>query len=307
MKKAIVAGATGYIGRYVVQELLKNNIEVLAIGRRKKSELNSEIRKVIEQTTYCELDVRNISLLPRILKDIDWQTSENCVFYNFAWSGFNRLTDGTVEEQTKNVTFVANSVVVAKEIGCVKFINAGSIEESYVEEYLLHDWKNTSYHSSHDLYAISKLSARNMCKLLAYLNKIDYVHTRVSVLVDQSLSGNGFVNTNFRHIKEAAEFIPANNQSLFDIIDIEDAAKAYYALGLYGKNKADYFIGSGSPKRLNDYFRLFQSYINKEVDSLDTANSFSSKFFDTQDLQNDTGLDFINSFERLIKKILNHE
>ena len=39
MKKAIVTGATGLIGKAVVNELSKNNIEVLCVGRKNLSKV----------------------------------------------------------------------------------------------------------------------------------------------------------------------------------------------------------------------------------------------------------------------------
>ena len=34
--KVLVTGATGFLGKYLVQELVENNYEVVALGRNKK-------------------------------------------------------------------------------------------------------------------------------------------------------------------------------------------------------------------------------------------------------------------------------
>lgn len=41
MKKAIVTGATGFIGKFLVRELVKQNVEVIAVVRRGTKNLNT--------------------------------------------------------------------------------------------------------------------------------------------------------------------------------------------------------------------------------------------------------------------------
>jgi nucleoside-diphosphate-sugar epimerase len=165
--------------------------------------------------------------------------------------------DGTIENQLFNVTYLANSVKIASQLGCCKFINSGSIEESFAEEYLKNSWQSKNFNSNNGNYAVSKIASRNMCKLLAYLNKIDYVHTRISAVIDRDFIGKGYIPTVFKKIINNESFEKPINEGLFDIIDIEDLANAYYLLGINGRNKIDYFIGSGSPQKLVDYFDCF--------------------------------------------------
>ena len=41
MKKAIVTGATGFIGKFLVRELIKQNIEVIAVVRKETKNLKT--------------------------------------------------------------------------------------------------------------------------------------------------------------------------------------------------------------------------------------------------------------------------
>ena len=111
-------------------------------------------------------------------------------FLSFCMGGVDRLTDGNIEDQLKNVTFSANAIKVAKKIGCLKFVNSGTIEETYAEWHLNNKSK---YNSSQANYAMAKLAARDMCKMVAYLEKIDYVHTRLSVPLSPDLTKGGYV------------------------------------------------------------------------------------------------------------------
>ena len=172
----------------------------------------------------------------------------------------------------------------------MKFINSGTIEETYAE---WHINKGLPYSSAQGNYAIAKLSSRDMCAMVAYIEKIDYIHTRLSVPLSPDLSIGGYISKTLKKIVDKESYEPPTNDQLFDIIFTHDVAQAYYLIGLHGKNKADYFIGSGKPTKLNDYFKQFEQAISgiqiKE-------NNYTSAFFKTEQLFTDTG--FVASTNR---------
>ena len=294
MKKAIVTGSTGLIASGVVECLLDNDIAVLALGRR-EIEL-SRIKHLSDhpKLTYLQLEMAEIKNLPQLLQDVNWSPGVDCVFYHFAWSGSSRLADGSVQDQFNNVSYSSNAVIVAKELGCKEIINAGSQEEKFVDRYLASHWTQESYHSNMYVYGSAKVSARDMCLLLAYLNKIDYVHTRISVIVEESLATNNYINSVLKKILKKEKFDPPLNTQLFDFISKEECAKVYYLLGQSGKNKSDYLLGSGNPMTLHEFFNDFSLKINGEkVDASEALPSnnliLEREDFNITDLINDTG------------------
>jgi UDP-glucose 4-epimerase len=302
MKKAIVAGANGYIGNSFVKELIKNNIDVLAITRCEDVIFLKNFEKS-GYLTHIKIDLKDIFLLPQKIHEKNWIVGEDCVFYNFSWKGDKKIMDGSIENQFSNITYLANSVKVASELGCSKFINSGSIEETFAENYLELSWGKKSFLSGNESYSISKMASRDMCKLVAYLYKIDYVHTRFSAVVDRNLSGSGYISNTFKNILNGAINIQKPlNENLFDIIELSDLTKAYYLLGLYGKNKLDYFIGTGSPHKLTDYFDCISNWkISKNI--IFPKKYKSSSFFNAELLLRDTGLNLSNSFINLLTNI----
>ena len=293
MNKAIVTGATGLIASGVVECLLNNNIEVLALGRRDIND--SRIKHLADHSnlTYLALEMSEIEKLPQLLKDINWLPKDECVFYHFAWSGNSRLADGSVQDQFNNVTYSSNAVIVAQELGCKKFINAGSQEEKFIDTYLASHWTKQAYHSNMGTYGSAKVSARDMCLLLAYLNKIDYIHTRISVIVEENLETNNYVNSVIKKIINKDSFDAPMNNQLFDFITKEDCAKAYYHLGLSGKNKSDYFLGAGNPMTLNAFFNKISIQINGKAANEQNAPTpenwiLKPNDFDNSALINDT-------------------
>ncbi len=287
MKKAIVTGSTGLLGMAVSKHLASMNIEVLSVGRKQLTE--SEIKKKFgNKITYISLPMENICNLNKTISKKKWEPGNDCVFYNFAWSGVNSLTDGTLQDQLNNAIYAEKAVKASKQIGCVKFVNSGTMEETFAEQHLK-DKKNTPLSSSQTNYTIAKLAARDICKISSYLEKIDYVHTRLSMPLVPDLSIGTYVAKTLKNILKGKNFEPPTNNRLFDIIFVDDVAQAYYLIGNYGKNKANYFIGTSEPITLNEYFYHLKNMTAGEKVKFEEVQSSDLNFFSIEELQNDTG------------------
>lgn len=304
MKHAIITGSTGLVGTSVARYLYSKGTEVLCLGRKdlQPIEINSHFGF---KCTYLSLSMEDISELKEKLEAIEWTPSKSCVFYNFAWSGVNSLTDGDLEDQLKNSIYATNAVQTAKEIGCHKFVNAGSLEETYAEEFLSDNTRQYNFGQSN--YAVSKLASRNMCKMVAYLEKIDYIHTRMSVPLCPSLSKGTYIASTLKKILNGESYEAPMNPQLFDIITTDEVANAYYLIGKKGMNKADYFIGTSRPDTLGGYFKKFKEYLQGNLSiEYNVQSKESNSIFDNSELSNDTGFsvykDFLESTSTLPKK-----
>ncbi|EIM65107.1 MAG: NAD(P)-dependent oxidoreductase [Desulfobacter postgatei] len=307
MDTAIVTGATGLVGSAVVRKLLENNIDVLCIGR--KEPLIQPRKNLPGTATNLKMDMADILSLEDKIGEIGWVPGFFCVFYHFSWKGLNALTDGSVDDQLKNVTYSANALVSAQKIGCKKFVNAGTIEETFAEKYLDNRWQHETYPSGQNAYAASKLAARDMCVLLGYLNKIDYVHTRLSVPFNPSFTGKGYISSAIRAILAGEAYAAPTNPQLLDLTHIKDVAQAYYLVGQKGKNKANYFIGSGEPKKLSQYFGMAEKKAHAAKSCADAHQPctdnllLTAEDFSIDDLKRDTGFVLKKTFDDLVEEM----
>ena len=71
--------------------------------------------------------------------------------------------------------------------------------------------------------------------MVSYLNKIDYIHTRISVPLDFSLIKGSYISSTLRKIVDKKNYEQPKNKQLFDIVSIADVARAYFNIGLFGK------------------------------------------------------------------------
>ena len=302
MKKAIVTGSTGLVGTAVTRLLCSKGIQLLCLGRTNLS--SDKVTQLFDcDVLYIPLSMNQIESLPQEAQTRGWELDETTVFYNFAWSGEKSLTDGDYGDQLVNATNAAEAVKVAKKMKCCKFIDSGSMEESFIDEYL-NGGRTRVYQSNQTYYGLAKLASRNMCTMISYLEAIDYVHTRMSVPLANDLSKGGYVSSTLKKIFRNEAYDPPASESLYDIVLLDDIARGYYLIGLKGRNKADYFIGTGSPQSLPHYFEQFSQLCKDNHLELDqrTTNS-SSQLFDIQPIKQEVGFVASNGLERILSSL----
>lgn len=288
MNRAIITGATGLVGMSVAQYLSSLGVQLLCLGRQNFSTHDSQ-KYFGAESNYISLQMHSINLLPEKLKSIGWYSGEDTVFYNFAWSGQNGLADGGFSDQLQNAVWAAEAVKAAKIIGCTKFINSGSMEETFIEEFT--KLRSTqAYKSTQTNYGLAKLASRDMCRMVAYMEGIDYVHTRMSVPLLSDLSKGNYVSSTMRKILKRETHELPTSALLYDFVLLEDVAHAYHLIGQKGHNKADYYIGSGKPATLQQQFERFNQLICGLHDlEIDPVKNDHARLFDIQALRHDTG------------------
>lgn len=281
MKLAILAGSTGLVGRSVAKQLNSKGVKLICLGSKSlnRNELINSFG--FEPSYYLDIPMERLKELPNILTQMKMlKYYHEIVFFNFAWRGEKRLTDGDLRCQLKNATFSAEAVKIAKIIGCNKFINVGSIEETKAEMWVK-DSSSIPFQSSQTNYALSKLASRDASKMTAYLEKIDYIHTRISVPLDLSLNSGNYIAKSLSQIARGCTIESPRSLALYDIVSTKDLGNAFYSIAMQGKNLSDYYIGNSMPAKLASIFQYFESKINGKLSDLnieeDRHDIFSSK------------------------------
>jgi nucleoside-diphosphate-sugar epimerase len=303
MKKAIITGATGLVGSAVARYLASRGVSVLCLGRQHLDQ--PKVSQLFgDSVAYLRLNMDEVLTLPERMKEVSWFSDIATVFFHFAWRGQERLADGTFSEQLDNAVNAAEAVRMAKRLGCIRFINAGTLEETFIESFL-QGAREVPYCSGQIDYALAKLAARDMCKMVAYLEKIDYIHTRLSVPLAPDLSRCTYIASTLKKIAQGETYESPKNSQLFDIVLTDDVARAYYMIGENGRNKADYFIGTSKPATLKQYFVKFEQMVQALPIQLDEPVSVRHvELFDTSSLYQDTGFVASASLPNIIKHVL---
>lgn len=241
MKNVIITGADGFVGSYTVQHFIDNGCKVLALGRRE----TPRRLKVSENLEYIQCDINDtIAMLEKIPHGV-YDT-----FVHFAWSGSAGEARTDYNVQMQNVLATVECVKVAKQLGCTRFVCAGSIMEYEVEQSIhvqgLHPGLK-------NIYGMAKHVAHCMCKVTASQIGIDLLWPMITNAYGVGEFSPRFVNSTLRKIinSELLQFTSATQN--YDFVYVTDVAQAFYKVALNGKPYCEYMIGSGDAKPLKQF------------------------------------------------------
>lgn len=263
MKKAIVTGATGFIGASFVKFLTDNGVDVVALGRKKITEVKNNRRDKLSSATYIKLHMNEIANLTKKLQEISWDIDNECVFFNLAWGGADGLSDLDVEAQMQNVSWSVRALEVSAEIGCSKFIQVGTMEEAFTYKYLQLDYEKDHAYNRHVIYSVAKIAAKNALALKATNLNIDYIYVLHSHVMGEDDDKDSFLQVTLQKLVNGDDLIFSSGEQFFDVISLEDCALGYYLICNKGLPGEEYWVGSGNPRTLRRYveimYRLFPS------------------------------------------------
>jgi nucleoside-diphosphate-sugar epimerase len=234
---------------------------------------------------------------------------KECVFFNLAWRGRSKLTDGVIEDQLHNVNFSCKFVRVAKKIGAKKYVATGSMEEVMFTRYIEDScWLNKKGFIKPSWYALAKVSSRMQSAFEAYHNKIDFCYTRISVVIDTSLRTNKFVENSLKILLKNQKIEFPKNDELCNISSSNEIGKQLMAIGMKGLNKRIYTLGTGKSASLADYFNKFSSVSNPQLNNVKKDSDkkillLRENDFSTEYLTLDTGYVIKETIEELFNKL----
>lgn len=296
MKKAIVTGASGFVGSWLCNHLSQNNVFVYAIVRDK----NSDIRRLNNdgiEIIYCELE--KIIELDNIIidKDID-------AFYHLAWSGSSGPQRADYKLQLLNVKYACDCAKVSKEMNCKKFLCSGTITEKIAQNILDIDIK-----SENTMYGLAKHTTHCMLDILCKNIDLDYIWMRFSNIYGPCNTSGNIVGYTLNELTMGNVPQFSKGEQPYDLMYIKDLVNAMYLLGKNKTSENCYFLGSGEPKLLKDYLIKIKEIYSHSCDiglgkRKEDGLEYNIEWFDIKDLENDTGFKPKYTFEEGIKETI---
>lgn len=251
--RAVVTGATGFLGRQLVEELIAQKNEVTILVR--------DINKVPEKWA-SSVHVIEISLEELAKTDISiFHNSTADLFFHMAWSGTSGNSRADISLQLDNVKYTCDAVKLAKKLNCSKFINAGSIMEYEVMQFIP---KDDSKPGLGNIYSIAKLTADCMAKTLAMREEISYINVIISNIYGVGEKTPRFLNSTLRKMLKSERIPLTQGTQLYDFIYITDAAKAIVLAAQKGKTNHSYYIGNEFQQPLKDFVIKMKFVLNSK-------------------------------------------
>jgi len=311
MKKAIITGATGFIGAFFVDFLLQNGIEVLAIGRKKFEEISLFRQPMIKNATYVKLEMNDIVKLSEKIDELHWDVGDDCVFINLAWGGKSSLSDLNVEAQMKNVRWTISALEIANKIKCKLFLQIGTMEEAFTYKYLELNHNNNNEYNRHLIYSVAKITAKKALEIKANQIGIDYIYVLHSHVMGPNDDKDSFLQVTLQKLINGDELIFSTGEQIFDVISVSDCCYGYHLICQKGIAGSEYWVGSGHPKKLREYvermYSLFPSDEEMQFGKL-SYNDIKLCYndFSIETLVDHTGFKPRMTFEQTVAELHNY-
>lgn len=295
MRKAVVTGACGFIGKELTRNLLNKGIIVYAIVTNPTRLDDLKCESLILVKLFFEEYFELINTLP---SDVD-------VFYHFAWSGVYGDAFKDYELQLKNVKFTADAIMIASRIGARKFVLASTINTLETRHYLAMDYFEPRYTN---IYATSKLAADLICKTIAYNNKIEYNSGLISMVYGEGNRSKMVTNIVISNLLNNKPSNLIDGNTIYDIIHVSEVAEAFYHIGLEGKNMKTYYVGHRNLRTFKTIFDDIKDLINRagviNYGVYDSVSAIDFNLVDVNALTIDTTFKEEDNFnENMIKTI----
>lgn len=299
MRKAILTGATGSIGRALLQECIAHHVETYVLCR-----LGSARVKYIPPKDCVHIVYEDIANLKQAQDKLPVDAD---VFYHLGWTGTNRKSNrNNMLQQVKNIQYTLDAVELAHQCGCHTFIGAGSqAEYGRVEEALRPD---TAANPDNG-YGMAKLCAGQMSRVVAQRYGMKHIWTRtLSVYGPQDGARTMIMSVIHQLLRGKAPDCTLGEQ-MWDYLFAKDAGGMFFALGEKGIDGKIYCLGSGEVKPLREYIMTIQNEIAPELSVNFGAIPYAPKQVmhlqaDISDLERDTGYHCRYSFLEGIRETI---
>lgn len=294
MKKVIVTGATGFIGGELIRKLLKRGITVYGV--------DIDTPKFEEFKAYSNfiMVIAEFSMykkLPQIIvdKDID-------VFYHFAWAGGFTSAIKDYSLQMQNAVYAGDALIAAKEIGCQKFVYAGTYNEFEIRTFLAEENFKPRYTC---IYSTGKTAADLICRTLAFQLGINYNIAFIPMPYGENNYSMQLVNVVIHSLNKgiAPKLVEGNH--LYDLVYIDDIAEACIAIGEKGINQRGYYVGHRKlrffKEWIEDIRNIVAPHIELKFGEYKDTQKIDYSLIDLEALNRDTGFECKADFKDSIK------
>lgn len=243
MKKAIITGSNGYIGKKLTNFLLDKGIEVIGFD-------------LFECESFKNRPNYSFTPFASIENMIDVDSVD--VLYHLAWSGVSSDEKNDPNKQFVNIGMTYKVLEFAKKNNVKKIIIPGSMSEfsKYSEPVTGHEEDAPS-----DLYAATKVAIRKIAYQYAEKNDLDLNWLLITSVYSEERNDGNLITSCIKALKRHETFECTKLEQKWDYIHISDLIKALYLVGEKGEKSVIYPIGSGEAHELSHYIKLIANKI----------------------------------------------
>lgn len=253
MKRAIVTGATGFVGSNLCKYLLDIGWEVHIISR--SSSNYSNINEVLKKIDIFEYD-GDISNLVKYLN----KTNADVVFHIASLFIAEHESNQIDELIDSNIKFGLHILEAMKESNTRLLVNTGTSWQHY----------NTNDYNPVNLYASTKQAFESLVK---YYTESGYIRVITLKLFDtygETDTRPKLINLLHKFAEENKQIKMSPGDQVLDLVHINDVVKAYELAFHYLSSNdlikcEEFGVASGRKIKLKELISVFEKVTNKKI------------------------------------------
>ena len=236
--KVVVTGASGYMGRHVVKELLNNGHHVVAV--------DFHYKEVDARAEFAEVEIFSRE------KDIYMQLGKPDVCIHLAWQdGFIHNSPKHMENLSDHILFLNNMI----KGGCKNIAVMGTMHEVGYYEGMIDEHTLCTPLSQ---YGIAKNALRQSLMLSTKDTDVNVYWLRAYYILGDDGRNCSIFSKLLQAVEDGKTEFPFNSgENRYDFIDIKELAKQIVAASTQNIYKGIINVCSGKPVALKDQVEAF--------------------------------------------------
>ncbi len=255
--RCLVTGASGFIGSWLVRQLLQEGHVVLAVLRPE-----SDPWRLKDVASQIEIAYADLATISTIVRQLDAFKAD--VIFHLAWWGGNTGTLVNDPAQIyKNVPGTLELVQIAHETGSRSFFFFGTSVEYGVYQVPV---RETDAMSPRNLYGISKHAMMELTQALSVQWGMRFCGIRPFWTYGPMDDGQRMIPYVIQQLLEGKRPKVTAGEQVWDFLYIGDAVKAITKLAATTDAAGVFNLGSGRPRAIKEIISLIRDSIDLHLD-----------------------------------------
>lgn len=258
MPSFIISGSSGFIGKWLIKELLNKKYKVYALVRK------ASIFKINDFLNYKNFYLIETKYNDKEINFANYKKLEKeCYFINLLWDGTSGIKRGDIEIQINNLKKLNLSINLAKKLGCKKFIGIGSIMEYEIINNLLSE--NQINEST--IYGFTKIASRVYGKKILQDLNLKWNWITITNSFGEYENSDRLINSIIKKVIKGEKEIHFNTNGLqfYDFIYVKNLVNNIIEISKNGLlNKSYLILGEKNLKNLKFFINKIKKVLNEK-------------------------------------------